>query len=381
MEQAHGKAFELQSFAPTAMVYQPRNRRACLGELIQIDGSDHRWFEERAPACTLLVFIDDATGRLMTLHFTQTESTFSYFEALAKYLAAHGKPVAFYSDKFSVFYVRDRAGTAGKGVTQFGRALYQLNIEAFCANSSQAKGRVERANLTLQDRLVKELRLRNISTQEAANAYAPSFIADFNRRFGKPPKSSFDAHRPLRADESLDLVLTWREPRKVSKSLTVRYDRVMYLLKDTPEHRKLIGRHIEVWEYPDGRIELRTDGRVLPCRQYDRLTEVDQGAVVEHKRLGPVLEVSQLIQAQRDNSRIGKAPSRTHLGVATKAQGSSPGKKKQREFTQADINGVILEQAQQRQVQQAGKPGRRSAKVIDADVSALPVQASSFNNV
>ena len=131
-------------------VYQPRNRRACLGELIQIDGSDHRWFEERAPACTLLVFIDDATGRLMTLHFTATESTFSYFEALSKYLAAHGKPVAFYSDKFSVFYVKDRASTAGKGVTQFGRALYQLNIEAFCANTRQAKGRIERANLTLQ---------------------------------------------------------------------------------------------------------------------------------------------------------------------------------------------------------------------------------------
>lgn len=174
-------------------VYQPRNRRACLGELIQIDGSDHRWFEERAPACTLLVFIDDATGRLMALHFTATESTFSYFEALGKHLAAHGKPVAFYSDKASVFYVKDRSGTAGKGVTQFGRALYQLNIEAFCANSSQAKGRVERANLTLQDRLVKELRLRNISTREAANAYAPSFIADFNRRFGKPPRSDHDA--------------------------------------------------------------------------------------------------------------------------------------------------------------------------------------------
>ncbi len=210
-----------------AKVYQPRNRRACLGELIQIDGSDHRWFEERAPACTLLVFIDDATGRLMTLHFTATESTFSYFEALAKYLAVHGKPVAFYSDKFSVFYVKDRASTAGKGVTQFGRALYQLNIEAFCANTSQAKGRVERANLTLQDRLVKELRLRNISTREAANAYAPSFIADFNRRFGKPPKSDHNVHRPLRDDEDLRQILAYRVPRKVTNALTVQYDRVM----------------------------------------------------------------------------------------------------------------------------------------------------------
>ena len=145
-------------------IHQPRNRRACLGELIQTDGSEHRWFEDRAPPCTLLVFIDDATGRLMTLHFVATESTFSYFEALSKYPHAHGKPIAFYSDKASVFYVKNRSQTAGKGVTQFGRALYELNIDAFCANTSQAKGRVERTNLTLQDRLVKELRIRGIST-------------------------------------------------------------------------------------------------------------------------------------------------------------------------------------------------------------------------
>ncbi len=180
-----------------ARVYQPRNRRACLGELIQIDGSDHRWFEGRALACTLLVFIDDATGKLMTLDFTQTESTFSYFEALGKYLAAYGKPVSFYSDKFSGFYVKNRASTAGKGVTQFGRALYELNIEAFCANTSQAKGRVERANLTLQDRLVKELRLRGINTKDAASAYAPSFIADFNDALPSRPRAIMTHTEPF----------------------------------------------------------------------------------------------------------------------------------------------------------------------------------------
>ena len=129
-------------------LHQPRNRRACLGEPVQIDGSDHRWFEERAPACTLLVFIDDATGRLMALHFTATESTFSYFEATRHYLEQHGKPVALYSDKASVFHCNSHSATPGKGVTQFGRALYELNEDTFCANSSQAKGRVERANLT-----------------------------------------------------------------------------------------------------------------------------------------------------------------------------------------------------------------------------------------
>jgi transposase len=191
-------------------VYQPRARRACLGELIQIDGSDHRWFEERAPVCTLLVYVDDATSRLMMLHFTQTEPTFSYFEATRMYLEHYGKPVAFYGDKYSVFR-NTSAGKTGQSVTHFGRAMYELNIDTFCANSSPAKGRVERAHLTLQDRLV-----RGISTLADANAYAPSFIATYNARFAKPPRSGFDAHRPLRSDENLDLLLTWRETRRVT---------------------------------------------------------------------------------------------------------------------------------------------------------------------
>ncbi len=125
-------------------VYQPRARRACLGELIQIDGSEHRWFEDRAPQCTLLVYVDDATSRLMHLHFTATESTFSYFEATRAYIERHGKPGAFYSDKASVFR-NVNPGKSGNRVTHFGRAMYELNIGTFCTNSSPAKGRVEPA--------------------------------------------------------------------------------------------------------------------------------------------------------------------------------------------------------------------------------------------
>ncbi|GBH24210.1 transposase [Burkholderia vietnamiensis] len=270
-------------------VYQPRARRACLGELIQIDGCDHRWFEERAPACTLLVYVDDATSRRMMLHFTQTESTFSYFEATRTYLERHGKPVAFYSDKYSVFR-NTSAGKTGQGVTHFGRAMYELNIDTFCANSSSAKGRVERAHLTLQDRLVKEMRLRGIST---VNAYAPSFIATYNERFAKPPRSDFNAHRPLRSDEDLDVLLTWRETRRVTKALTVQYDRVLYLLDETPGNRAWIHRDVEVWEYPDGRIEIRAAGQILAAQSYDRLAEVDQGAIVDHKRLSHALQLAQ----------------------------------------------------------------------------------------
>jgi hypothetical protein len=139
-------------------IQQPRARRACVGELIQIDGCEHRWFEDRAPACTVLVYVDDATSRLMTVRFTGTESTFAYFEATREYLVRYGKPLALYSDKASIFRV-NKSATSGPGYTQFARALYELNMDGICANTPAAKGRVERAHLTLQDRLVKELRL------------------------------------------------------------------------------------------------------------------------------------------------------------------------------------------------------------------------------
>jgi hypothetical protein len=259
--------------------------------------------------------------------------------------------------------MRRSSTKAEGGVTHFGRAMYELNIDTFCANSSPAKGRVERAHHTLQDRLVKELRLRNISTIAEANGYAPSFMAAYNARFAKPPKSEFDAHRALRADEDLDLLLTWRAPRKVSKSLTVQYDRVLYLLDDTLPNRKLIGRYLEVWEYPDGRIELHADGHALPYREYDKLAEVDAGAIVEHKHLGHVLRVAQVLQAQRDDRRMG-SPSRTNHGVAVRAKARAPGTKRPLEFTQADLNQAIKQIAQQHvQAQQPpSKPARRSAR-------------------
>jgi hypothetical protein len=323
-------------------VHQPRARRACLGELIQIDGCEHAWFEQRAPACTLLVFVDDATSRLMMLHFTVTESTFSYFEATRAYLERYGKPVAFYSDKASVFHLRQPSSVPGRmGVTQYGRALYELNIEAWCANSSPAKGRVERTHLTLQDRLVKELRLRGIDTKEAANTYVPSFMADYNARFAKPPRSAFDAHRPLRDDEDLDRILTWRVLRKVTNVLTVQYDRVIYLLEDTPANQALIHRYIDVVEYPDGRIEIWADGQPLVYVPYDRLAELDPGAVVDHKRLGHALQVAQAMQAQRDDRRTQPAPSRTNRGEAVREHLNREGRKTSRAMTDDDFKAAL----------------------------------------
>src|SRR6202140_1485789 len=125
-----------------ASPHQPRRRRDCLGELVQIDGSEHAWFEDRGETCTLLAFVDDATSRLMQLRFVASKSAFDYFRATRAYLEAHGKPVALYSDKHGIFRVNSKDAAGGDGVTQFGRALLALNIDIICANSPQAKGRI-----------------------------------------------------------------------------------------------------------------------------------------------------------------------------------------------------------------------------------------------
>lgn len=236
-----------------------------------------------------------------------------------------------------MFRVNQKQSTSGDGHTQFGRALFELNIESICANSSQAKGRVERANLTLQDRLVKELRLQDISTMEAANAFTPTFIEDFNKRFAKPPRNDFNAHRPLRVDENLEVIFTVREPRKVSNALTLQYDKVIYLLEDTPATRQWIGKYIEVYEYPDGCIEIRAGDMTLPYSTYDRLSQIDQGTIVEHKRLGHILQAAQIVQEQRDNRRGRSAPARTNRGVNPVKLKAEPGKKAQRQLNENDL--------------------------------------------
>lgn len=198
-------------------VYQPRNRRDCFGELIQIDGSHHWWFEERGPKCALLVYVDDATSKIVHLRFAESENAFDYFHATKAYLNEYGKPLSFYSDKHAVFRTTHASNRdATTGMTQFGRALHELNIDIICANSPQAKGRVERANKTLQDRLVKELRLRNINTIKDANTYMPEFMADYNARFGKEPRKDKDMHRPFSEHDSLDGAMCHKEFRTLS---------------------------------------------------------------------------------------------------------------------------------------------------------------------
>jgi hypothetical protein len=239
-----------------------------------------------------------------------TESTFDYFQATREYLEAYGKPVAFYSDKHATFRVNKVGATDGDGMTQFGRALHQLNIDIICANTSQAKGRVERANQTLQDRLVKELRLAGISTIEAGNAFLPGFMANHNRRFAKPPRDARDLHRSLAPHDDLDDVFAWREERTVSSSLTLQYDKVLFILEPTEIARRLARQRVPVIDYPDGRLAIRPNGVDLPYRTFDKLQQVDQAAIVENKRLGPVLAYIAERQKEFGMTRSNRAPRR-----------------------------------------------------------------------
>jgi transposase len=278
--------------------HQPRLRRECHGELIQIDGSEHRWFEDRGAPSTLLVFIDDATGRLMQLRFVPSESTDSYFEALRGYLEAHGCPVAFYSDKHSVFRVLRKDAKGGQGMTQFGRALAELNIEIICANSSQAKGRVERVNRTLQDRLAKELRLADICDMEAGNAFLPEFLQRFNERFAVRAAKPENLHRTLNVVPArLNDILCHREQRYISQQLTLSYDRKQIILERSDLSESLAGQYVELYDFPNRPMEVRWKGHSLPYRVFSKDQRVSHTAIVENKRLGHALA---LIKAQQD---------------------------------------------------------------------------------
>lgn len=248
-----------------ASIHQRRPRRPCRGELVQIDGSPHAWFEDRAPECCLIVFVDDATSALGALRFVPAETTQAYMETLEGYLIAHGRPVALYSDRHSIFRVNhpDRDGE----LTQFSRALKTLDIGAIHANTPQAKGRVERANLTLQDRLVKELRLRGINDIDAANAFLPEFIADYNRRFAKPPQCPTDAHRPVLHDPSeLALIFSIHHTRTLSKNLTCQFSNREYQITGQGKGYRLRGSLVTLCEGFDGSVTVLSKGQPLSYR-------------------------------------------------------------------------------------------------------------------
>ena len=206
-----------------------RPRRICVGMLTQLDGSDHDWFEGRGPRCALIIYIDDATSQVLYGEFAKVEDTLTLMRTTKTYLRKRGRPVAFYVDKDSIYKVNRQASVDEDlrdeyPMTQFTRAMSELGVAVISADSPQAKGRVERGFDTHQDRLVKELRLRGISTMEDANRYLwDEYIPEHNARYAVEPASSSDVHKPLLAQHDLEKILSLRTERTVYNDFTVRF--------------------------------------------------------------------------------------------------------------------------------------------------------------
>ena len=245
------------------------------------------WFEGRSERCTLLVMIDDATGQLGALSFVPEESFFGYCGLLRQYLAAHGRPTGLYTDKHGIFRVNIRNASSGDNLTQFGRAMQELEIPILCANTPQAKGRVERANLTLQDRLVKEMRLRGINDMQQGNAYLPEFMADFNARFARPPRSSLDAHRPLLAHHNLDQILAWQETRLISKNLSVQFKNAIYQIQTDRPAYALHNAQVTICQDIQGKVAILYRGKELAYTIFQK--QKRQAEVVTAKQVDRAL--------------------------------------------------------------------------------------------
>lgn len=248
------------------VIHQRRLPRARRGELVQIDGSHHAWFEDRRGPCVLLVFIDDATGQI-DAKFSEAETTLGYMMLAKEYIIKHGKPLGMYSDKHGVLRVNNAKDKEKELLTQFGRALKELEIELVYANSPQAKGRVERVNQTLQDRLIKEMRIAGICTIEGGNKFLKTFLPRFNKQFGKKPKSEEDAHHKILPEVNLDRIFCNKEFRTVTKNLEFQYENEIYQICDKQPTRELMHAKITVLVHLNGSLSFEYKDKPLSVKK------------------------------------------------------------------------------------------------------------------
>lgn len=262
------------------VIHQQRQRRARYGELLQIDGSPHAWFEERGESCALLVFIDDATGQTYGKFF-ESETTAAYMITIREYIQKYGKPQALYSDRHGIFRINKPGSIKKESLTQFGRALKELEIELLWANSPQAKGRVERANKTLQDRLVKEMRLAGIRDIERANEFLEGgFWESYNQKFAINPRIEGDVHRKCK-NWDLENILCEKYYRKISKNMELQFENIIYQI--TEPRIELIRAQVTVLKRLDGKILIEYKGKSVPFREYDK--QIKGGEDVDSKQI------------------------------------------------------------------------------------------------
>lgn len=301
-----------------AHVHQLRERRSCFGELVQLDGSPHDWFEGRAPKCNLNVAIDDASS-ISFYKFSKTETTQDYFKLAEEYFLKYGLPLAFYTDKHSVFRINKdtnldlKKPTKNKyeGLTQFGRAMKELGIELIFANIAQAKGRVEKVNRTLQNRLVKEMRLEDISSIEEANKFLPGFMKKINKKFSVKPKSKINIHRKLdkvncEAREStlgykdIDLtkILCVRETRILSKNLTCQLKNTIFQIKTKRSAFTLRKTRVTICERYDGEIKIYDSRNNL--LSYTTIKQLPSRKTTNSKQLNEKMDAILIKEAQKN---------------------------------------------------------------------------------
>jgi transposase len=249
---------------------QWRERKPCFGAMVQLDGSHHDWFEGRRAKCVLMVMVDDATNR-MRARFSEEETTRASYDTLEGWVRQNGLPGSLYVDRDSIYRCEGQASVAEQLAgqerqTQFGRAMAQLGVELILANSPQAKGRVERMNGVLQDRLVKALRLAGIKDLERANRFLEeTYLAEFNRRFGRVAASPMDAHRGV--PRNLDEVLSWEDQRVVQRDWTVSSAGKWYQLDRQNEALSLAGRKVVVRTLRDGQVQLVHHAKKLKWKE------------------------------------------------------------------------------------------------------------------
>jgi transposase len=264
-----------------------RPRRTAIGELVQCDGSHHDWFEGRGPRCCLFVFIDDASSRCL-LRFAPSESEHAAMEVLFQYVERYGIPAAIYVDRHSVYWEENR-------LTQFARALQQLGIKLIYARSPQAKGRVERANRTQQDRLVKMLRLANISTIKEANAFLDAkYLADHNARFSTT-EGLTDVHRNANGYD-LRNIICHMEERCVNHDMTIQVRSTFYQLLPSSHTLPIPRQRVVVRHWLDGSMHV-----------FWREQELDMRACEERPRASPRVVNPPDDHPWRQSPPIGKA--------------------------------------------------------------------------
>lgn len=279
-------------------VHQRRERRRRFGELLQGDGSPHDWFEGRSEKCVLIQFVDDATSKTTVARFVKAETTDGYLDLLKDHLKKYGKPLGLYVDKHSVFRVNREEVKTGVGITHFGQVAKELGIDLICANSPQAKGRVERKNGVFQDRLIKEMRLRGINTMEEGNSFLPEFLEIINEKFGKEAASAEDAHREMRVRDNLERIFARKETRKISKNLTFQYKGTLYMVETKTPHR-LRYATVDVLSIEED-IKVEYKGKPLEYKKWSE-TIYEQPRVLDSKELEGISWASKRYPKPRRN--------------------------------------------------------------------------------